>query len=68
MPYFVGTAQQTLFDLIARKLSTSLLVDGLDLQAALAAAGASEDETQAIAAAMSMGQAIYASLAGRRVV
>ncbi len=52
VPYFAGTAQQTLFDLIARKLSTSLLVDGIDLQAALEAAGASEDETQATAAAI----------------
>jgi hypothetical protein len=68
VPYLAGTAQQTLFDLVARKLSTSLLVDGLDLQAALEAAGAGDDETQATAAAMSMGQAIYASLTGRRAL
>ena len=66
MPYQVGTAQETAFELIASKISASLQVDGLDLEAALEAAGASEAEASARAAAMSLGQAIYERLAGRR--
>lgn len=62
IPFYAGTAQEKLLDLIARKVSASLQVDGLDLQAALEAAGASDDHTAGIAAAMSLGQAVYDAL------
>jgi hypothetical protein len=63
-PYYAGTAQEVAFDLLARKVSASLQVDGLDLQAALEAAGASDDHSAAIATAMSLGQAVYQALVG----
>lgn len=61
-PYIVGTAQEIAFDLVASKVSASLQVDGLDLQAALEAAGASDAEAGARAAAMSLGESIYRRL------
>ena len=51
-----------LFDLVARKVGASLQFDGLDLQAALEAAGAGEDRQLAVATAMSIGQAVYRAL------
>jgi hypothetical protein len=60
--YYAGTAQEVTFDLIARKITASLQVDGLDLQAALEAAGASEEHTASLATAMSLGQAVYQAL------
>lgn len=65
-PFYAGTAQQVTFELIARKTTASLQVDGLDLQAALEAAGASADETAALGTALSLGQAVYRALEGRR--
>jgi hypothetical protein len=65
-PFYAGTAQQVLFDLVAKKVSTSLQVDGLDLQAALEAAGAGDEETNALSTALSLGQAVYRALSGRR--
>ncbi|HXU44597.1 MAG TPA: hypothetical protein VN783_03665, partial [Thermoanaerobaculia bacterium] len=62
-PYYAGTAQQVTFELVAKKISASLQVDGLDLQAALEAAGAGEDQAGALAAAMSLGRAVYEALA-----
>jgi len=62
IPYYQDTAQEVAFDLVARKVGASLQVDGLDLQAALEAAGASEDRTTAMATAMSLGQAVYKAL------
>jgi hypothetical protein len=64
-PFYAGTAQQVTFELIARKTTASLQVDGLDLQAALEAAGASAEETTALGTALSLGQAVYRALAGR---
>jgi hypothetical protein len=64
IPFYAGTAQEVTFDLIARKVSASLQVDGLDLQAALEAAGASEDHAASVATAMSLGQAVYSVLTG----
>lgn len=61
-PFIVGTAQQIAFDLVASKVSASLQVDGLDLETALEAAGASEAEAGARAATMSLGEAIYRRL------
>jgi hypothetical protein len=62
LPYYAGTAQEVAFELVAKKVSASLQVDGLDLQAALEAAGASEEETGAVATAMSLGEAVYRAL------
>jgi hypothetical protein len=64
LPYYAGTAQEVAFELVAKKVSASLQVDGLDLQAALEAAGASEEETGAVATAMSLGEAVYRALTG----
>ena len=61
-PFYARTAQQIAFDLIARKLSVSCLVDGLDLESALEAAGAGPEKAAATAAAMSLGQAVYEAL------
>jgi hypothetical protein len=49
---------------VAKKFSASLQVDRLDLQAALEATGASEEETGAVATAMSLGEAVYRVLTG----
>ncbi len=64
-PYYAGTAQEVTFELIAKKTTASLQVDGLDLQAALEAAGASDEETAALSTALSLGQAVYRALSGR---
>jgi hypothetical protein len=48
IPYYAGTAQEIGFDLVAKKVSASLQVDGLDFQAALEAAGASEEHTASL--------------------
>ncbi len=55
-----GTAQEVLLDLVAKKVSTSLQVDGLDVQAALEAAGVGSDD--ALELALSIGQAVYRRL------
>ena len=65
IPYYAETSQEVAFDLVAKKVGASLQVDGLDLQAALEAAGASSDRTAALATAMSLGQAIYEALTGK---
>jgi len=49
---------------MAAKLSASLQVDGLDLQASLEADGASDEESSAREAATSLGEAIYQRLVG----
>jgi hypothetical protein len=54
-----------MFDLVAKKVSTSLQVDGLDPRSALEAAGASAEESGSLSTALSLGQAIYRSLSGR---
>lgn len=65
VPYYSGTVQDDLKNLIARKVTASEQVDGLTVQGALEAAGAGEDEVAAAEAAMAMGQAIYERLAAR---
>lgn len=65
-PFYAGTAQAITFELIAKKTTASLQVDGLDLQAALEAAGASAEETAALGTALSLGQAVYRALVERR--
>ncbi|MCP3963098.1 MAG: hypothetical protein GY719_35105 [bacterium] len=61
-PYYSGTAQEVAFDLVARKVTASLQVDGLDIQAALEAAGASEASGTSMATAMALGEAVYRAL------
>jgi Uncharacterised methyltransferase family (DUF6094) len=58
VPFYRDTAQQTAFELVARKITASVQVDGLSIEGALESAGAGEDDESALAA-MSMGQAIY---------
>lgn len=62
VPFYAGTAQQIAFELVAQKVSASLKVDGLDLTAALEAAGAGTDAAAAVASVMGLGQAIYQRL------
>ncbi|HEX4953148.1 MAG TPA: DUF6094 domain-containing protein [Thermoanaerobaculia bacterium] len=68
IPYYADTAQEVTFDLVAKKVSVSTQVDGLDLAGALEAAGASEDEAGGIAAAMSLGEAVWRRLGGGEAV
>ena len=63
IPYYEGTAQQIAFDLVARKVSASLQVDGLDVRAALEAAGAGGGLPDGLDAALSLGKAVYRALA-----
>ena len=59
-PYYSGTLQKTALDLVARKITASLQVDGLSLAGALEAAGAlSEEDRQHATAALAFGQALY---------
>ena len=59
-PSYAGTAQEILLDLVARKVSTSLQVDGVDVQAALEAAGVGPDD--GLELALSIGDAVYKRL------
>lgn len=59
VPYYDGTAQKTALDLVARKVSSSVQVDGLSIEGALESAGAGGREDEANRAAMGIGQAIY---------
>ena len=62
IPYYQGTAQEIAFDLVARKVSASLQVDGLDVRAALEAAGAGGGLPDGLDAALSLGKAVYRAL------
>jgi len=64
VPYYLGTGQETHFDLVAKKVSASLQVEGLDVRAALEAAGAGGEEDGAAAVAQSLGEAMYRALVG----
>jgi hypothetical protein len=63
VPYYKGTVQKTALDLVARKVTASVQVDGLSIEGALESAGASDDDAS-IQAAMGMGQAIYEAWLG----
>ena len=66
-PYYDGTLQKTALDLVARKITASLQVDGLSLAGALEAAGALSDEDRLHAsAALAIGQALYRAAAEAR--
>ncbi len=58
VPFYKATAQQTALELVARKVSASVQVDGISIEGALESAGAGDDD-ESVEAAMSMGQAIY---------
>lgn len=57
-PYYAGTLLKTALDLVARKITASLQVDGLSLAGALEAAGALSDEDRLHATA-ALAQALY---------
>jgi hypothetical protein len=62
IPYYPATAQEILFRLVAKKVSASLQVDGLDVRAALEAAGAGDGMPDGLDAALSLGRAVYRAL------
>jgi hypothetical protein len=65
VPCYTGTGQQTHFDLVAKKVSASLQVEGLDVRAALEAAGAGGGAGESAAVvAQSLGEAMYRALVG----
>jgi hypothetical protein len=66
VPIYAGTAQEVALELIARKLSVSVQMDGLDVASQLEAAGAGDADTTGIhhLALMNMGQAIFDILEG----
>jgi hypothetical protein len=59
VPYYDPTAQKTMLDLVARKISSSVQVDALSILSALESAGAGDGDDEATRAALGMGQAIY---------
>ncbi len=61
VPYYKATGQETALHLVARKVSASVQVDGLSIEGALESAGAAGDDQENVHAAMSMGQALYAT-------
>ena len=66
-PYYAETLQKAALDLVARKLTASLQVDGLSLAGALEAAGAlSEEDRVHASAALAIGQALYRAATGAR--
>jgi hypothetical protein len=66
VPVYAGTAQEVALELIARKLSVSMQMDGLDVESQLEAAGAGDADSTGIQqlALMNMGQAIFDILEG----
>ena len=65
VPYYVGTPQKTAVDLVARKVSSSELVDGLSIAGALESAGAGDGEDEVNQAVLGMGRAIYEAWASQ---
>jgi hypothetical protein len=59
VPFYANTVQKTALDLVARKITASVQVDGLSIEGALESAGAGDGKDEANQAAMGMGQAIY---------
>ena len=66
VPHYTGTAQEVAVDLVARKVTASLQVDGLDVRGALEAAGGELAARVAAEASLAMGRAIYERLRSRR--
>ena len=65
VPYYAGTPQKTAVDLVARKVSSSELVDGLSIAGALESAGAGDAEDEINQAVLGMGRAIYEAWASQ---
>ena len=65
VPYYAGTVQKTALDLVARKVSSSVQVDGLSIEGALESAGAGEGSDEANRAAIGIGRAIYEAWAAQ---
>jgi hypothetical protein len=59
IPFYQGTVQKVALDLVARKITASVQVDGLSIEGALESAGASDEGDEANQAALGIGQAIY---------
>jgi len=59
MPFYQGTVQKVALDLVARKITASVQVDGLSLEGALESAGAGGSDDEANQAALGIGRAIY---------
>ncbi len=57
-PVYEGTLQETLYDLLMKKVAVSVSTDGLDPESALQAAGVGEDE---YLAGLSIGKALWLS-------
>ncbi len=65
VPYYAATVQKTALDLVARKVSSSVQVDGLSIEGSLESAGAGDGDDEANQAAMGMGKAIYEAWASQ---
>ncbi len=66
VPVYGGTAQETALALVARKVTVSTQMDGLEIESQLEAAGAGEGAENVIDA-LSIGQALYEILSGQVV-
>jgi Flp pilus assembly CpaE family ATPase len=60
VPDSLGTGPETHFDLVTKKVSASLQVEGLDVRAVLGA----ESGVSAAVVAQSLGEAMYRALVG----
>jgi hypothetical protein len=66
VPVYGSTAQETALALVARKVTVSTQMDGLEVESQLEAAGAGEGAENALAV-LSIGQALYEILSGQAV-
>ena len=64
VPYYEDTVQKVALDLVARKITASVQVDGLSIEGALERAGADGTDDEASQAALGIGQAIYEAWVG----
>lgn len=64
-PVYGNTAQQVALELVAKKVTASLQVDGLSIQGALESAGIDAGEREALDATLQIGEAIYRRLVRR---
>jgi hypothetical protein len=64
VPVYAETAQETALALVARKVTVSTQMDGLDVESQLEAAGAGDAGAAALEV-LSMGQALYEILSGQ---
>jgi hypothetical protein len=69
-PIYAGTVQEVALDLLARKVTVSTQMDGLDIESGLEAAGAGAADAVGLtqAAALGIGAAIYDILAGAAAI